>query len=211
MFSDGMPIAIDLAASVTAAGSMKPPIQPSALPTSSAARPTGKFPGSRTPAMKPAMMIMKTGRAIHSAPHICAPGRIEMNVSEMPASVPSIAARGVQWRIVGPTKAPMRMMMPMMKAHASPAVQAAIGSLVARYVGSMITSVTMNMCGTLGPYGIAVTSSRPLLDRQLAGEVEVEEVADQQLDAERRQDDLVDVVGRHVHHADAQPGEHQAR
>ena len=24
----------------------------------------------------------------------------------------------------------------------------------------MITSVTMNMCGTLGPYGIAVTSVR---------------------------------------------------
>ena len=59
--------------------------------------------------MKPAMMIMKTGRAIHSAPHICAPGRIEMNASEMPASVPSIAARGVRWRIVGPTKAPIRM------------------------------------------------------------------------------------------------------
>ena len=82
--------------------------------------------------MKPAMMIMKTGSAIHSAPHICAPGRIEMNVSEMPASVPSIAARGVQWRIVGPTKAPIRMMQPMMKAHARPAVQAATGSLVAR-------------------------------------------------------------------------------
>ena len=25
----------------------------------------------------------------------------------------------------------------------------------------MITKVTMNMCGTLGPYGIAVTSVRP--------------------------------------------------
>ena len=45
---------------------------------------------------------MNTGRAIHSAPHICAPGRIEMNVIEMPASVPSIAARGVHLRIDGP-------------------------------------------------------------------------------------------------------------
>jgi hypothetical protein len=25
----------------------------------------------------------------------------------------------------------------------------------------MITSTTMNMCGTLGPYGIAVTVERP--------------------------------------------------
>jgi hypothetical protein len=94
---------------------------------------------------------MNTGNAIHSAPHICAPGRIEMNASEIPASVPSIAARGVRWRIVGPTKAPIKMMQPMMKAHARPAVHACTASLVARYVGSMITSVTMNMCGTLGP------------------------------------------------------------
>jgi hypothetical protein len=57
----------------------------------------------------------------------------------------------------------MRMITPMMKAQARPAVQAAIGSFVCRYVGSMITNVTMNMCGTLGPYGIAVTSSRPSL------------------------------------------------
>ena len=72
---------------------------------------------------------MNTGNAIHSAPHICAPGRIEMNASEMPASVPSIAARGVRWRIVGPTKAPIKMMQPMMKAQARPAVQACDGVL----------------------------------------------------------------------------------
>ena len=111
---------------------MKPPIQPIAEPTSSAARPTGKLPGSRTPATKPAMMTMNTGSAIHSAPHICAAGRIEMNVIEMPASVPSIAARGVRWRIAGPTNAPIRMITPMMKAQASPASHAFTGSLVAR-------------------------------------------------------------------------------
>ena len=82
--------------------------------------------------MKPAMMIMNTGSAIHSAPHICAAGRIEMNASEMPASVPSIAARGVRCRIVGPTNAPIRMITPMMKAHARPAIHAATGSFVAR-------------------------------------------------------------------------------
>ena len=51
----------------------------------------------------------------------------------------------------GPTNAPMRMITPMMNDHASPACHARIGSLVCRNVGSMITNVTMNMCGTLGP------------------------------------------------------------
>ena len=130
---------------------MKPPAQAIAEPSSSAARPIGKLPGSRTPATKPMMMSASTGSAIHAACHICAAGPIEMNVIEMPASVPSSAARGVNLRIVGPTKAPMRMMIPMMKAHARPAVQAAIGSFVAMNVGSITTNVTMNMCGTLGP------------------------------------------------------------
>src|SRR5436190_23030733 len=97
------------------------------------------------------MIIASTGSAIHAASHICAAGRIEMNVIEMPASVPSRAARGVYLRIDGPTNAPMRMMTPMMNAHARPAVHALIGSLVAMNVGSMTTNVTMNMCGTLGP------------------------------------------------------------
>ena len=84
-----------------------------------------------------------------------------MNAIEMPASVPSIAARGVSARIFGPTNAPISTMMPMMKHHARPARHAIIGSFVVRYVGSMIRNTTMNMCGTLGPYGIAVTSLRP--------------------------------------------------
>ena len=85
------------------------------------------------------------------ASHICAAGRMEMKVSEIPASVPSSAARGVNLRTVGPMKAPTRMISPMMNAQASPASQALIALCVFRYVGSMITSVTMNMCGTLGP------------------------------------------------------------
>ena len=85
----------------------------------------------------------------------------------MPASVPSIAARGVYFRMVGPTKAPSRMMMPMTKHQASPACHAATGLPVLRATGSMIRKTTMNMCGTLGPYGIAVTVSRrsPLASR----------------------------------------------
>ncbi len=89
--------------------------------------------------------------ASHGTCQLNAAGRIEMNAIEIPASAPSIAARGVYLRIVGPTKAPSRMMMPMMNAQASPACQARIGSFVFRYVGSMTRKTTMNMCGTLGP------------------------------------------------------------
>ena len=84
-----------------------------------------------------------------------------MNAIEMPASVPSIAARGVSARSCGPMKAPSRTMTPMMKHHASPPYQATSGFFVSRYTGSMTRKTTMNMCGTLGPYGIAVTSLRP--------------------------------------------------
>ncbi len=54
----------------------------------------------------------------------------------------------------------MMTMTPIMNAHARPDCQACIGSLVARYTGSITTNTTMNMCGTLGPYGSAVTSVR---------------------------------------------------
>ena len=72
----------------------------------------------------------------------------------------------------------------------------------------MITKTTMNMCGTLGPYGIAVTSSRPSFLRQLPGEVGVVEVAERQGDAERRQDAAEHDVGGQLDHAEAQPGQH---
>ncbi len=105
--------------------------------------------------------IAKHTSPIHGVSHIWNAGRIEMNAIEMPASVPSIAARGVIARIAGPTNAPTSTMTPMMKHQARPACHAITGSLVFRYVGSMIRNTTMNMCGTLGPYGIAVTSLRP--------------------------------------------------
>ena len=126
-----------------------------------ATSPPGMPPGSRTFAVHAISTIAKHTRPIHGTSHIWNAGRIEMNATEMPASVPSIAARGVIARIAGPTKAPIRTMTPMMKHHASPACHATTGSLVLRYTGSMIRNTTMNMCGTLGPYGIAVTSPRP--------------------------------------------------
>ena len=51
-----------------------------------------------------------------------------MKVIDMPASVPSIAARGVYLRMVGPMKAPIRTITPMMKAQARPACQARIAA-----------------------------------------------------------------------------------
>ena len=99
-------------------------------------------------------------KAIQGTSHIWNAGRSEMKAIEMPASVPSIAARGVCDRIHGPTTIPRSTMTPMMKAQARPACQASTASFVLRYTGSMITNTTMNMCGTLGPYGIAVTSVR---------------------------------------------------
>ena len=97
-------------------------------------------------------------KAIHGTSHIWKAGRMAMKVIDMPASVPSIAARGVNLRMVGPTKAPINTITPMMKAQARPACQARIAagpSPIAaeflRKVGSMITNTTMNICGTLGP------------------------------------------------------------
>ena len=88
--------------------------------------------GSFTSVKKPIRMMASTGRPIQAASHICAAGRIEMNVIEMPASVPSMAARGVSLRMYGPTNAPIITITPIMNAQASPADQAWIGSLVFR-------------------------------------------------------------------------------
>ena len=88
-----------LAASVTSGTDMYPPIQPIAVPTSSAASPTGMLPGNFTSVKKPIRMMARTGNPIQAASHICAAGRIAMNVIEMPAKVPSIAARGVILRM----------------------------------------------------------------------------------------------------------------
>jgi len=96
-------------------------------------------------------MIASATKAIHGTSHIWKAGRIEMNVIEIPASVPSIAARGVYLRMVGPTKAPISTTTPMMNAHARPACHAVTTDPVFVNTGSMMTNTTMNMCGTLGP------------------------------------------------------------
>ena len=71
-------------------------------------------------------------KEIHGTSHIWKAGRSEMKAIDIPASVPSIAARGVSRRIVGPIKAPISTMMPMMNAQASPACHASIALFVLR-------------------------------------------------------------------------------
>ena len=102
------------------------------VPAITAARPPGRPNGRRTFAVQLIRMIASATNAIQGTSHIWKVGRIEMNAIEIPASVPSIAARGVYLRIVGPTNAPSSTMTPMMNAQASPACQARIGSLVCR-------------------------------------------------------------------------------
>jgi hypothetical protein len=101
-------------------------------PTITAARPPGIPPGSRMFAVHAIRTIAKQTSAIHGSSHIWNAGRIEMNAIEIPASVPSIAARGVCSRIQGPTNAPASTITPMMKHQASPACHASTGSFVVR-------------------------------------------------------------------------------
>ena len=87
---------------------------------------------------------------------------MEMKVIETPASVPSRAARGVILRITGPINPPIISTKLWMNTQVSPASQPLIGSPVESAIGSMITKVTTNMCGTLMPEGKAQTSARPV-------------------------------------------------
>ena len=74
---------------------MTPVAQPRAVPTMIAARPAGTFPGNRTPAVQPTSTRVSETRAIQGTSQLWKAGRSEMNAIEMPASVPSMAARGV--------------------------------------------------------------------------------------------------------------------
>jgi hypothetical protein len=85
-----------------------------------------------------------------------------MKVTETPASVPSKAARGVIFRMYGAMKPPIIRMKLWKNTQTRPADQPFRGSPVLMVIGSMITKVTMNMCGTLTPEGSAQTSARPV-------------------------------------------------
>lgn len=91
--------------SETAEGS-RIPDQPSAtathataVDTATASRATGTPNGIRRLPRNPTRMKANATKPIHAACHICAAGRIEMKVIEMPARAPRSAARGVNLRM----------------------------------------------------------------------------------------------------------------
>ena len=177
-------------------------------PTITATSPPGMPPGSRTFAVHAISTIAKHTRPIHGTSHIWNAGRIEMNATEMPASVPSIAARGVIARIAGPTKAPIRTMTPMMKHHASPACHARTGILgleVHRQHDQEHDDEHVRHAGAVRHRGDVAAA---FLLAELPREIRVEEVAERQRDAERRQDAAEHRVRGQLHDAEAEPGQH---
>ena len=131
------------------------------VPTAMATRPAGT-PPYFTPPNQLSRMIAKQVMPMTGVRNISSAGRIEMNVIDTPASVPSSAARGVTLRMTGPRNPPIISTKLWMNTHVSPASHPLIGSPVGSVIGSMITKVTMNMCGTLMPDGSAQTSVRPV-------------------------------------------------
>ena len=178
------------------------------MPTITAASPPGRPPGRRTLAVQLIRMMPSATKAIQGTSHIWNTGRIEMNAIEMPASVPSIAARGVYLRMVGPTNTPSSTITPMMNAQASPACQARIGSLVLQVDRQHDQEDDDEHVRHARAVGHRGDVAAPLGLGEAPGEVGVVEVADRQRDAERRQDAPEhDVLGQ-LDHAERQPGQH---
>src|ERR1700710_1887591 len=131
------------------------------MPTAIATRPAGMFFQYFTPPNQLARMMAKHTNPTYGVLNISSAGRIEMKVTETPASVPSSAARGVIFRMYGAMKPPIIRMKLWKNTQTRPADQPFMGSPVLIVIGSMITKVTMNICGTLTPDGSAQTSVRP--------------------------------------------------
>src|ERR1700747_2041656 len=107
-------------------------------------------------------MIAKQMMPISGVVNMSCAGRIEIKAMETPASVPSSAARGVILRITGAMNPPAINTKLCTNTQVSPASHPFTGSLVFVAMGSMITKVTTNMCGTLTPDGSAHTSLGPV-------------------------------------------------
>jgi hypothetical protein len=76
------------------------------VPTAMATKPAGVPRKYRTPPNQLARMIAKQGIATTGTANMSSAGRIEMNVTDTPASVPRSAALGVTLRMMGATKPP---------------------------------------------------------------------------------------------------------
>ena len=137
------------------------------LPTAIATRPPGRPPNNLAPPNQLVRMTTKQITPITGVLNICAAGLIEMKVIAIPASDPSRAARGVIFRIYGPIRLPPISTKLCTNTQHNPAPHAANGSPVAILIGSMITKVTTNICGTDTPEGSAQTSVRPVFFARL--------------------------------------------
>jgi len=131
------------------------------VPAAIATSPAG-IPPYFTPPNQLTRMIEKQTTPMTGVMYISSAGFIEMNVIDTPASVPSSAARGVILGIYGATKPPIIRIKLWKNTQTRPADQPFMGSPVFKVTGSMMTKVTMNMCGTLTPEGNAQTSLRPV-------------------------------------------------
>src|SRR6202048_93409 len=149
---------------------LKPPsprpnrLEPHAItmPTAIAISPAGMPFGYLTPPNQLTRMMAKQTRPICGVMYISSAGRIEMKVTDTPASVPSKAARGVIFLIYGAMKPPIIRIKLWKNTQTRPADQPFMGSPVLIVIGSMITKGTMNICGTLTPEGRAPTAERPV-------------------------------------------------
>ena len=165
-------------------------------------------PGSRMFAVQAISTIAKHTRPIHGTSHIWNAGRIEMNAIEMPASVPSIAARGVIARIAGPTNAPMQHDDADDEAPREPGVprdDRVLGLEVHRQHDQEHDDEHVRHARAVRHRGDVAAA---LLLAELPREVRVEQVAERQRDAERRQDAAEHRVRGQLHDAEAEPGQH---
>ena len=108
-----------------------------------ASRPAGRRSGILMLASQPKSRMPKQIRPSQAASYTRNDGVSAMYDTAMPASVPSMAARGVTLRSQSPTKAPMATTMPWMKVHAIATPHASRASPVLAISGIMMAKVTM--------------------------------------------------------------------
>ena len=89
----GMPTEKLANAAVRFSTCMNPLAQPRMVPTITARRPAGMFPGSCTPASQPMSRMPREIMPIQATSQTWNAGPMAMNVIATPARVPSIAAR----------------------------------------------------------------------------------------------------------------------
>ena len=145
---------------------------------------------------------------IHGACHICAAGRMAMNAIEIPASEPSIAARGVHRRIHGPTSAPQQ------HDHADdegpgepglPGLDRVTRAQLHRQHHHEDDDEHVRHRRAVGQRGHVRPALAP---GQPAGQDRVPDVAQRQRDGQGRQDPAVHGVVGQADDAQAEPGDH---